>query len=119
MADPIKLLDFYIESDHEILFGRGEETKSIVSLLKTYSIVIVSGESGTGKTSLIRAGLIPILLKDTKVIYHRMNSDSRKQLPEKLLSGTSLSSENNKSFETIIKDLLKYFKQESENCIII
>lgn len=119
MADPIKLLDFYTEKDHEILFGREKETKSLLHLLDAYSIVIISGESGTGKTSLIRAGLIPLLPGDTVVIYHRMNSDSRKQLPEKLLSCMVQSQGLEKSFERIVTALLDTFKQEGKQCIVI
>lgn len=119
MADSIKLLDFYTEKDHEILFGREEEIKSLARLINTYSIVIMSGESGTGKTSLIRAGLIPTLPGDTVVIYHRMNSDSRKQLPEKLLSYITHFPGKDKSFENIMTGMLDTYKQTGTKCIVI
>ena len=42
-------------------FGRGEHVKTLLGLLHTHRFLSVVGSSGSGKSSLIRAGLIPIL----------------------------------------------------------
>jgi WD40 repeat protein len=45
----------------EKLFGRGRETAELVDLLIAERIVLMSSPSGAGKSSLINAGLIPIM----------------------------------------------------------
>ncbi|HEB93882.1 MAG TPA: TIR domain-containing protein, partial [Gammaproteobacteria bacterium] len=42
-------------------FGRNEQTKSLLGLLHEHHFVAVVGSSGSGKSSLVRAGLIPQL----------------------------------------------------------
>jgi WD40 repeat protein len=45
--------------DHPIFFGRESETRKLLRLVTIYRGVLVYGDSGTGKSSLINAGLIP------------------------------------------------------------
>jgi WD40 repeat protein len=47
----------------EALYGRDRETRQLVDLLIAERIVMLHSPSGAGKTSLIRAGLIPRLQK--------------------------------------------------------
>src|SRR3954465_9434271 len=50
------------ESDEGLLFfGRQEQTIELLQRLHQYHFVAVIGNSGSGKSSLIRAGLIPRL----------------------------------------------------------
>src|SRR6476620_9226184 len=50
------------ESDEGLLFfGRQEQTMELLQRLHQYHFVAVIGSSGSGKSSLIRAGLIPRL----------------------------------------------------------
>jgi tetratricopeptide (TPR) repeat protein len=48
-------------------FGREVETESLCTLWKTNRIVLLHGPSAVGKTSLLRAGVIPRLLTDDGV----------------------------------------------------
>ena len=62
-ALPYRGLDFYEEA-HAVLFReRDRETLSCVRLLSTFNvkILILQGSSGAGKSSFLRAGLIPAL----------------------------------------------------------
>ena len=86
MENSLKYLDFYTEEEAASFFGRDEEIKALCRLAGMYPVVVMSGESGTGKTSLLRAGVTPAL-KDFRVLYHRLNAESRHLLPEEL-SGT-------------------------------
>jgi formylglycine-generating enzyme required for sulfatase activity len=51
------------ESSHRgVFFGRGLEVGAIVERLRTESVVVVAGDSGVGKSSLCRAGVVPAVL---------------------------------------------------------
>ena len=45
--------------DHAIFFAREEETRRLASLVSVYRGVLLYGDSGSGKSSLVNAGLIP------------------------------------------------------------
>src|SRR5438046_2263734 len=49
------------ESDSDLFFGRDEEIEQLLDLLSARRFLTVLGVSGSGKSSLIRAGVIPVL----------------------------------------------------------
>lgn len=49
------------ETDREFFFGRERETAELLSIVKRASVVVLYGQSGLGKTSLLQAGLFPEL----------------------------------------------------------
>ncbi len=51
-------------SEYIFFSGRREQTTSLLDLLKNGNFIAVIGSSGTGKSSLVRAGLMPELYKD-------------------------------------------------------
>jgi tetratricopeptide (TPR) repeat protein len=51
----------FTESDREFFFGREAETAKLLGIFKRSSVVILYGQSGLGKTSLLQAGLFPEL----------------------------------------------------------
>lgn len=70
---PYKFLDYYNPEDTDIFFGRDKEIRLLWQKFHSARLFILHGESGTGKTSLIRAGLIPKLPADTYVpVYVRV-----------------------------------------------
>ncbi len=54
---PFKFLDAYEKKDTDIFFGRDEEVEALYQMTYQSDILLVYGGSGTGKTSLINAGL--------------------------------------------------------------
>lgn len=56
--NPFKELQSYNESDREYFFGRQLEIEELLLRIHKYNIIGLFGESGTGKTSLLNAGLI-------------------------------------------------------------
>lgn len=52
--------------DHEFFFGREDQIFSLYRLIDSSPFVAVVGSSGSGKSSLVRAGLLPLLEKETK-----------------------------------------------------
>jgi hypothetical protein len=51
----------YVRADANRFFGRGDEIDELTSLVLSTSAVVLDAPSGTGKSSLINAGLIPML----------------------------------------------------------
>jgi DNA-binding winged helix-turn-helix (wHTH) protein len=58
---PYKFLDYYTEHDAALFFGREAEVEIIASQILAHRSFILHGRSGAGKSSLLRAGLVPRL----------------------------------------------------------
>ncbi|TVR20270.1 MAG: hypothetical protein EA396_10895, partial [Anaerolineaceae bacterium] len=58
---PFPGLRAFTEDDADIFFGRGYETDALVRHVAASRFVVVVGASGSGKSSLVGAGLIPRL----------------------------------------------------------
>jgi tetratricopeptide (TPR) repeat protein/energy-coupling factor transporter ATP-binding protein EcfA2 len=52
--------------DHDYFFGRREQIFSLYRLLNSSRFVAVVGNSGSGKSSLVRAGLLPLLEEESR-----------------------------------------------------
>jgi hypothetical protein len=59
---PYRGLQVFDVEHAEFYFGRDGETQRLLEKLKTDRFVAVLGPSGSGKSSLMRAGLLPALL---------------------------------------------------------
>lgn len=59
VKNPYKGLRAFQESDSEEFFGRDDLVQRLVETLRQHRLVAVVGPSGSGKSSLVRAGLIP------------------------------------------------------------
>lgn len=55
---PFQLLAAFTEKDKRNFFGRERETKMLYQAVQEGNVVLVYGESGTGKTSLVQCGLV-------------------------------------------------------------
>jgi DNA-binding SARP family transcriptional activator/WD40 repeat protein len=60
-ACPYKGLAPYDSGDAETFFGRDGEVVACLERLRTSPLLVVAGPSGSGKSSLVRAGLVPAL----------------------------------------------------------
>jgi len=58
---PFKGLQFFDVSDASIFFGREQLTAELVAHLRQHHLLAVVGASGSGKSSVVRAGLVPAL----------------------------------------------------------
>src|SRR5205085_3059359 len=61
---PYKGLIPFDEDDEKYFSGRTNEIRSLATALYGSSLTVLFGESGVGKTSVLRAGLLPELRKD-------------------------------------------------------
>ncbi|MFH8616897.1 helix-turn-helix domain-containing protein [Streptomyces sp. NPDC017979] len=60
-APPYRGLARFEPEDEALFFGRGRLTDELVELVAAHRFTVVFGPSGSGKSSLLRAGLIPRL----------------------------------------------------------
>ena len=54
------------EKDEEVFFGRDEEVDELVSLISAHQALLLYAQSGVGKTSLVKAKLIPTLINEER-----------------------------------------------------
>lgn len=59
-------LNKFTENDADVFCGRDEDVKLLLSQLMLSKTVVLHGESGRGKSSLVQAGLLPALKKYDK-----------------------------------------------------
>lgn len=65
---PYRGLDFYRESDALLFRERDDDVRECADILLGFGvkILLLQGSSGSGKSSFLRAGLIPYLKRDTR-----------------------------------------------------
>jgi WD40 repeat protein/tetratricopeptide (TPR) repeat protein len=61
LVGPYPGLRPFRRDEAHIFFGRDEQIDSVLERLKTTRLVAIAGESGCGKSSLVRAGVLPAL----------------------------------------------------------
>ncbi|MGE5340862.1 MAG: hypothetical protein ACM3SY_05200 [Candidatus Omnitrophota bacterium] len=59
--NPFKGLYSYEEKDKDIFYGRIVESEELANLVELNRITVIFGKSGIGKTSLLNAGLFPLI----------------------------------------------------------
>ena len=67
-------LDPFDETDREYFHGRATESGELLRLVRREPLTVVFGRSGLGKTSLLKAGLFPLLRgEDGLPVYVRLD----------------------------------------------
>jgi Novel STAND NTPase 1/TIR domain len=59
VAEPFRGLATFGAEDAHLFFGRTEDIRKLIDRLRQTNLVLVVGDSGCGKSSLVRAGLVP------------------------------------------------------------
>jgi hypothetical protein len=84
--NPYKFLDYFEPQDADLFFGREREIHDLERKFHAARLLILYGESGTGKTSLILAGLLPRLAPASYVpIYVRALQEPARAIKEALV----------------------------------
>ena len=92
------------EGDSETFFGRESDIGEILLRVRSsdFRFGILTGESGCGKTSLLRAGLISKLLESNYLpVYLRLYGDPEAQIRQAVGSQTGVSSEEGGSLASV------------------
>ena len=76
MKSPFKFLDSYTKEDREIFFGREKEIDELYRRLFESKVLLIYGESGTGKSSLVNCGLINKLNENEHLPIYIRRADS-------------------------------------------
>lgn len=63
-TNPWKGWSSYLESDSAVFTGRRQEIDDLYLLIRDHTLVTLYGRSGVGKTSLLQAGVFPVLRLD-------------------------------------------------------
>lgn len=85
MKSPFKFLDAYTPEDKAVFFGRERETETLYQLVYKSRLIMVYGQSGTGKTSLVQCGLGGRFdLTDWYPFWIRRNEDINRSLRQAL-----------------------------------
>jgi energy-coupling factor transporter ATP-binding protein EcfA2 len=112
-GSPYKGLEYFTEKDAKLFFGRGAEIRKIYNKIKNGNILFLYGQSGSGKSSLLFAGLKPRMEKQGwKLEYFRRESGIN--LAEKLNAYLSNLQENSKQL-VIIDQVEEIFTNPDEN----
>jgi WD40 repeat protein/energy-coupling factor transporter ATP-binding protein EcfA2 len=64
--NPFKGLERFGEKDVELFYGRDKAIEELMLQLEINDLVVLSGASGSGKSSLLEAGIIPRLKEEEK-----------------------------------------------------
>ncbi|MBC2904719.1 trypsin-like peptidase domain-containing protein [Streptomyces cupreus] len=101
---PYRGLEPFREEDEEFFYGREEETGRVADAVLQHPVVAVVGPSGSGKSSLVRAGVIPALRhKGFTVITFRPVQGARpiSALAHALLSSLDTTAEHSPRLEQL------------------
>ncbi|MEO8496817.1 MAG: hypothetical protein ABI614_17240, partial [Planctomycetota bacterium] len=77
-ASPFRHLSWFDQEHAEVFFGRGHQIRELYDLVTspaTAPIVLLYGQSGVGKSSMLAAGLIPRLERTCEVRYLRRDQE--------------------------------------------
>ena len=66
----------FTEADHSFFFGREKEVAELARVIRQKTVTVFFGKSGLGKSSILRAGVSPLLRQSELVpVYIRLNHD--------------------------------------------
>lgn len=104
---PYKGLQYFDISDAEWFFGREKITTRLVEMVQTQRFLAVVGASGSGKSSVVRAGLVPRLKRIAPDVWQIHVITPSTHPLESLAVSLTHSSESVTATATLMDDLRK------------
>ncbi|HIE53535.1 MAG TPA: hypothetical protein EYP85_17420 [Armatimonadetes bacterium] len=121
---PFKFLDSFEPEDAPLFFGREDDTVRLLGKVLSHQICVLFGELGVGKTSLLKAGLLPRLEEEGFLpLYARCFDDptrSIQRVAAQALSqplgdrGTTLADSLRQVMEQTGQDIVVFLDQSQE-----
>lgn len=100
---PYKSLEPYTIKDSQNFFGRDNVLVDILTKLTSNNVIAVFGRAGIGKTSLIDAGIAPLIIQQGGLLVSISNYDDPAQLIQQALNG--LTFESNVGADSAVEDV--------------
>ncbi len=109
LKTPYKYLDYFERDESELFFGRESESKKLVDLACGHRLVILTGTSGVGKTSLINAGLLAWADNSESHggIYARCDNDPVKAIRQATIKSLQLGKDFERDRESLTAFLVR------------
>jgi DNA-binding winged helix-turn-helix (wHTH) protein len=115
---PYKFLDYYTEQDARLFFGRELEVEAVCSQILAHRSFILHGRSGVGKSSILRAGLMPRLKSEGhQVFVIRSFTDPLHQITTALASLSGL--DQPRDGEPDLEELIRPSAAFAPDCSVI
>jgi hypothetical protein len=84
--NPYRGLQSFEEEDSDLFFGRTALVEKLHKFVTTNPLTVVLGASGSGKSSLVKAGLVPQLRKSTKDKWYILSTIRPGEFPLQALN---------------------------------
>jgi len=111
---PYPFLDSYTEADAGRFFGRADAIRNLGELVLAERLVVCFGSSGVGKTSLLRAGLMPQLRRQGCLpLYCRPEDDPVAAIREAALASAA------EDAQSTLSDLLADLSRRSQRTVVV
>jgi conflict system STAND superfamily ATPase len=105
---PYKYFDFYQEKDSDLFFGRKHEIETLLADIVSARLVVLFAKTGTGKSSLIHAGVRPRLHKlGYETLLTRVERDPAASLATVLRAEGLLAPDEQKPCAEMLIDAVK------------
>ncbi len=102
---PYKFLSYFLEEDEQIFFGRDDEKKHVFNQVAAHRLVVLHGASGAGKTSLLNAGVAPLLKREGfAVMTRRLLQKPEQEIFDGLTGLIEDQSVSSPKIESLIRD---------------
>jgi SIR2-like domain len=109
---PYKFLAPYEERDEELFFGRKQETEILLADVVIGRLVVLFAKTGTGKTSLINAGVRPALRRrGYTTFYIRVRRDPAQSARIEIENRLGHRFDEEASFAAQLEDLARSLRQ--------
>lgn len=129
---PYKFLDYFTAEDARLFYGRESEIEAICSKILAHRSFILHGRSGVGKSSILRAGLMPRLKAEghrvfvirsfTDPLHQMAGALSRPEDADAPVEGATVTSAagiREDAEERVLKHLLQQAAKENPNRFVI
>ena len=104
---PYKGLSYFEEKDKDYFFGREVFIQELLKAIEEKPIIALAGASGSGKSSVVHAGVFPVLREKNYLIYKFRPGSSPVQAVSKAFAISENTGKNSIDLRSIIGNVLK------------